>query len=122
MSRTFFLDEDSNPVLDSEGHFIFLQGVQSLAENIDQRLKLFKNKYFMNQEAGVPYIEDILKKPVDPGLVASILNAEILKHPEVTGIGEVEADLDRDLRIFHYRAVVKHIFSSESLIVEFSLS
>lgn len=109
--RTWFF-ENSELVLDSEGNIKTIDGLESLIENIDQRLKLFKNKYFMDTTAGVPYLEEILKKPVDPGLVASILNAEIMKEPEVTGIGAVETSLDPDTREFSYRAEIQSIFGN----------
>lgn len=109
--RTWFF-ENSEPVLDSKGNIKTIEGIESLAENIGQRLKLFKGKYFLDTSAGIPYLQDILKKPVDPGFVASILNSEILKEPEVTGIGSVEADLDRNTRIFQYSAEVQSIFGN----------
>ncbi len=109
--RTLYF-KDSELVLDSKGNIKVITGLESLVENIDQRLKLFKNKYFMDKTAGVPYFEDIIKKPVDPGLVASILNTEILKESEVTGIGSVEIDLDAETRKFNYNAQVKSIFGN----------
>lgn len=102
--------EDNEPVLDVHGNIKIIEGIESLAENVDQRLQLFKGKYFLDITAGVPYLEEILKKPVDPGLAASILNAEILKESEVTGIGEVSADLDPNTRVFDYSANVQTIF------------
>ena len=107
--RTWFF-ENSEPVLDPAGNIKIIEGIESLAENVDQRLKLFKGKYFMDTTAGVPYLEEILKKPVDPGLAASVLNAEILKEGEVTGIGEVSVDLNRNTRVFSYDATIQSIF------------
>ena len=107
--RTWFF-EDGEPILDANGNIKIIEDVESLAENIDQRLKLFKGKYFLDTTAGVPYFEEILKKPVDPGLAASVLNAEILKEPEVLSIGSVSVDLDRNTRIFNYDATIQTIF------------
>lgn len=107
--RTWYF-ADSEPELDASGNIKIITGLESLAENIDQRLKLFKGKYFLDTTVGVPYLQDILIKPVDPGLVASILNAEILKESEVTGIGEVETDLDPNTREFTYNATIYSVF------------
>lgn len=109
--RTWYFKDDE-PILDAKGNIKIIEGIESLAENIDQRLKLFKGKYFLDNTAGIPYFEDILKKPVDPGLAASILNSEILKESEVLSIGNVSADLDRNTRIFNYNAIVKTVFGS----------
>lgn len=107
--RTWFF-KDGEPILDPEGNIKVIEGVESLAENVDQRLQLFKGKYFMETTAGVPYFEEIITKPVDPGLAASVLNAEISKEPEVTSIGNVSASLDRNLRNFNYDATINSIF------------
>lgn len=107
--RTWYF-KDGEPALDAQGNIKIIEGVESLAENVDQRLQLFKGKYFLNTTAGVPYFEGIITKPVDPGLAASVLNAEILKESEVTGIGNVSAGLDRNIRKFKYDATINSIF------------
>jgi len=107
--RTWFF-EDGELVLDSRGNIKIIEGVESLAENVDQRLKLFKGNYFMDTTKGVPYFEEIIKKPIDPGLAAAVLNNEILKEPEVTSIGRVSATLDSNNRKFKYDATINSIF------------
>jgi len=112
--RTLFF-KNGEPALDPSGNIKIITGLESLAENIDQRLKLFRGKWFLDITAGVPYLQDILKKPVDPGLVAAIINAEILKEPEVVGLGEVSADFNPNTREFSYSAMINHIFNNEPL-------
>ena len=107
--RTWFF-ENNEPVLDENGNIRVIEGVESLAENIDQRLSLFRGKYFLDNTVGVPYLQDILVKPIDPGLVASIINSEISMEPEVTNIGAVEVDLDPGTREFSYSASIESIF------------
>jgi len=107
--RTLYF-KDNEPVLDPMGNIKIIEGIESLSENIDQRLQLFKGKYFLDTTAGVPYFEEIIKKPIDPGLAASVLNAEILKEPEVNSLGEVSATLDRDTREFKYSVKIRSIF------------
>lgn len=108
--RTWFLNSDADPVLDASGNIRIIDGVDGLAEKIEQRFEFFRGKYFLALDQGVPYLEEILVKPVDPGLVTAILNAEILKEDEVTSIGEVEADLNPETRAFSYQATVNSIF------------
>lgn len=107
--RTWFF-KDGEPELDSLGNIKIIEGLDSLSENIDQRLQLFLGKYFMDTTKGVPYFEEILKKPVDPDLAASVLNSEILKEPEVTNIKNVTAGLDRDTRKFSYSVIIESVF------------
>lgn len=96
--------------LDGNGELILITGLAALRQKIDQRLALFKDTWFLNTNRGVPYLQEIIKKPVDPGLVASILNAEILKETEVLSVGAVSADLDRETRKFTYGATITTIY------------
>jgi len=99
--------------LDGNGELLVIDGFDALRQKVCQRLSLFKGTWIIDINAGVPYLQDILKKPVDPGLAASILNNEILKEPEVTGLGEVETTLDPQTRLFNYSAQVFSVYSSE---------
>lgn len=109
MMRTWFF-EDGEPTLDALGNIKIIEGIESLKENLDQRFQLFYGKYFMNTKAGVKYFEEILKKPVDPDLATSVLNAEVLKEPEVTNIKNVVAGLDRETREFSYSVEIESEF------------
>ena len=96
--------------IDGNGELIIVEGLEALRQKINQRLSLFKGSWFLDITAGVPYMQEILKKPVDPGLVASIFNEEILKEPEILSIGAVEASLDLETRKFNYKATPKTIY------------
>ena len=96
--------------LDANGELVVITGLEALRQKIDQKLALFKGSWILNINAGVPYLQDIIKKPVDPGLVASILNEEILKESEVLKINDVSAGLDAETRKFTYSASLKTIY------------
>ena len=96
--------------LDGNGLIIVINGLEALRQKIDQRLALFKGTWILNINAGVPYLQDIIKKPVDPGLAASILNNEILKESEVLKINDVSVSLDAETRKFSYSASLQTIY------------
>ena len=98
--------------LDGNGELLVVDELTALRQKVDQRLSLFKGTWIIDINAGVPYLQDILKKPVDPGLAASILGNEILKEDEVTSLGEVTTDLDPETRLFTYTAHVYSIYST----------
>ena len=98
--------------LDAQGKIVVLEGLEALRLKINERLSLFKGTWIIDIDAGVPYLTDILTKPIDPGLAASILNNEILKEDEVTSISEVETTLDPETRIFTYTATVNTIYGT----------
>lgn len=103
--------------IDGHGELVTVTGLEALRQKINQRLSLFKGSWFLNITAGIPYFQEIIKKPVDPGLVASILNQEILKEPDVLSIGEVEADLNPETRKFSYRAVPMTVYGPTEVII-----
>jgi len=98
--------------LDANGEIVVLEDLEALRLKVNERLSLFKGTWLLDVNAGVPYLQDIMKKPVDPGLAASILNNEILKEEEVTSIGEIETDLDPDTRVFTYTATINTIYGT----------
>ena len=98
--------------LDANGEIVVLEDLEALRLKVNERLSLFKGTWILDVNAGVPYLQDIMKKPVDPGMAASILNNEILKEEEVTSIGEVETDLDPDTRVFTYTATINTIYGT----------
>ena len=98
--------------LDGNGELLVVEELEALRQKVNQRLSLFKGTWIIDINAGVPYLQDILKKPVDPGLAASILDNEILKESEVTGLGEVTTNLDPQTRLFTYTAQVFSIYST----------
>ena len=92
------------------GNFTTVTDLEGLRQKIDQKLQFFHGEWFLNATEGIPYFEEILVKPADAGLVASIFNNVILSEAEVTGIRDVEADLDASTRTFTYRAKIETIF------------
>jgi len=98
--------------LDGNGELLVIDGIEALRQKVNQRLSLFKGTWIIDLTSGVPYLQDILKKPVDPGLVASILDNEILKEDEVTSLGSVVTSLDSDTRKFNYSAQVFSVYST----------
>lgn len=98
--------------IDNQGLMVVVTGLEALRQKINQRLLLFQDTWFLDSTAGVPYLQEILKKPVDSGLIASIFNSEILKESEVVSIGAVDADLDTQTRKFYYKATIKTIFGT----------
>lgn len=103
--------------LDGNGELLVINGLEALRQKIVQRLSLFKGTWIIDTNAGVPYLQEILKKPVDPGLVASILGNEILKEDDVLSLGNVSVELDPDTRQFDYAAVVNSIYGSMEISV-----
>ena len=102
--------------IDSHGYLIILSDFESLRQKIYTRLNLFKATWLLDMLAGVPYLQDILIRPVDAGLATSILNTEILKECEVIAIKDVDVSLDNDTRTFSYKATITTIYGETELL------
>jgi len=115
MAKTInFTDGDIQLV---DGNFTTAVDLEGLRQKIIQKLQFFISEWFLDNTDGIPYFQDVLVKPADTGLVASIFNAVILDEVEVTSVGEVEADLDPNTRVFTYRAQIQTIFGDMEVTV-----
>lgn len=103
------------PTVGNNGNLVIANELEGLRQKLISRLYLFRGTWFLDTSEGVPYFESVLVKPIDPGFITSIFNTEILKEPEVTGLGQVDITFDRNTREFTYSAVVKTIHGETSV-------
>lgn len=98
------------PVVDRNGNLTVADNLEGLRQKVVARLNIFRAEWFLDVTEGVPYFEQVLTKPVDIGLITALFNTEIQKEPEVTGLGNVNVNLDPQTRHFTYAATVHTIF------------
>ncbi len=99
---------NSDISLDNSGSLKPVSDLERVRQKILQRLRFFKRDWFLNINEGIPYKEEILTRPANAGLAASIFNKEILQEDGVTGIGKVSTKIiDRTLL---YQATVQTIY------------
>jgi len=103
---------DADFTLDASGNLAALEGIEALRQKIVRKLRHFQGEWFLDTESGVPYFQEIFERPISSGLVASILNQEIVEESEVVALGEVSATLDPATRAFSYTAQVYTVYSA----------
>lgn len=93
--------------LDADGDLLIDQYSLKLVDNIDQiiqnisiRLRFFLNEWFLDINAGLPWLEDILIKAPNQIRVESLIKDEILTTPGVDEITFFESNFDASLRKF----------------------
>ena len=103
------------PEVGANGNLVIANELEGLRQKLISRLYLFRGTWFLDITEGVPYFEEVLVKPIDPGFITSLFNTEILKETDVTGLGQVDFTFDRNTRHFTYSAVVKTTFGETSV-------
>ncbi len=96
--------------IDANGNLALANSIEGLRQKVIQKLLFFQGEWFLDVQDGIPYLQDILTRPVDAGMVASIFNSAILEEVEVTGLGNVSSSLNPNTRRFSYNAIVNTIF------------
>ncbi|WP_100959016.1 hypothetical protein [Bosea sp. FBZP-16] len=88
------LDATGSPVLVTEG--------EAIGQHIRQRLMLWSGEWFLNEAAGVPWLDHVLgRPPSEIELAEAVIKAEIMATPGVAEIIEFEARYDRASRGLH---------------------
>ncbi|MBI4373457.1 MAG: hypothetical protein HY542_01135 [Deltaproteobacteria bacterium] len=94
---SFLLDQDSD--LDLTGNKINLvTGLQEIQQHMSVRFRLFRGEWFLDQELGVPWFEDVLKKRPNFAVVAEVLKSVITDTPGHVELLEFEIDYDQQNR------------------------
>ncbi len=119
--RTLAFDNITGLQLSSDKSLIILTDLNSLVSKIQQRLRFLFGEWFLNTTVGVTYFQQIFRKPVDPSLIVSVLNSEILKEPDVQTVTDSSIDFDQSNRIFNYSARVETTFGTTTLSEEVTI-
>jgi hypothetical protein len=73
-----------------------------LSAKLEARLKTFLGEWFANNEIGVPYYQEILKKQVDIDNVQSIFSEIIKETPGVEELLTFNVAFDNSTRTYSY--------------------
>ena len=92
-----------------------VDGLESVRQRIQQRLRFWRGTWFLDSGAGVPYLRDVLGHRRNLALATSAITAQIRTVPDVTVVQNVTSSFDFDLRIIDYSAVVQTTFGDLSL-------
>lgn len=92
----FYLND--NIIVFQNGNITYVNGVDRVRQQIEFRLNLWKNEWFLDSEFGTPYLQDVLGKQVTLNGALSAIRAEILAVDGVTGIVEFSYKFDRENR------------------------
>lgn len=100
------LDPKTNDLrLTRNNQLSVVENGEAVALHIKHRLMTFKGEWFLDTEAGVPWLGDVLGRAYDPALAEAVVKAEILDTHGVVEITSFSVAFAGDLR----KLEIKHI-------------
>lgn len=81
------------------GSLSLVDGVDAVAQLLNQRLRFFLGEWFLGLDKGIPYFEKIFQKNPDPGVVDSLLKDTILGTPGILRLLTFDIVLDTATRV-----------------------
>lgn len=76
-------------------------------QRLAQRLRTFFGEWFLDNEIGLPYYEDIFIKNPNAGLVEALLKTEIIDTPGVLELISFNIEIDKATRNLQVAFVVR---------------
>ena len=77
------------------GQLHFWDGANARYQKTKELLQFFKGEWFLNEEEGVPYFQQVLVKNVESRVVLSIFRRALLLVPGATSVPELYLEHDK---------------------------
>lgn len=107
--------------LDDNHDMTFGQGIanmaldaESVAQRVTTRLLLLLNEWFLDTDAGVPYLQEVAIKPANLPLAEAVIKRTILETEGVLEIRSFNLTLNRETRRLTIAATVANVYGTTS--------
>lgn len=90
---------------------------EAVAQRVRTRLYLLFGEWFLNTDAGVPYLQKITAKPADLFYTESVIKKTILDTEGIAAITGFSMDFDRNTRKLSIEAAVTNIYGTTANVV-----
>lgn len=97
MSKNFLLDDDYNFKFENN-NIVLGTGVDTLVDRLRMNLSTFQGEWFLDANLGIPYIQQVFKKPVNVGALYTIFSSAIRSTEGVKSLTKLEFDTDKSER------------------------
>ena len=84
--------------IDGSGNLAVVRDAEAVGQHVRQRLKTYSGEWFLDTEAGVTWLDDVLGRSYDPSLAEALIKAEILNTDGVKEITSFSASFNRERR------------------------
>ena len=92
------LNTDGDLALGPTGDLEGVAGLDAVVQRLRFALQHFKGEWILDEEFGVPWFQDVLKKNPNPVVVDAVIKAVILGVPGVLAIESLDLAWDRATR------------------------
>ncbi len=72
--------------LDENNNLAMVTKAEAIGQHVRQRTKLFQGEWFLDKIAGVPWIQQLLGRPYNPGIAEAVVNTVVSETAVVTEI------------------------------------
>lgn len=86
---------DGRIALDATGDLIWLMGAERVRQQIEFRLSLWRGTWFLDENFGTPYLQQILGKALSLDAVIAAFRSEIMAVNGVLSITRFDYQFDR---------------------------
>jgi|GEM_PF-1696004 len=120
---TTYLSIDIKPhndmYMDETGNLAMVYGAEAIGQHIRQRLKFWKDEWFLDRSAGVEWLRYLLgQQPSIAPVAEAVIKREILQTPGVTGILSIDVSYERVSRGFFVRSCTVQTVFDEPITIE----
>lgn len=91
-------DDPADIYLDETGNLMIVEDAEAIGQHARQRLMTFEGEWFLDKDAGVTWLTDILGQTYNPILAEALTKTEILETDGVTEIESFSIRFDQNLR------------------------
>ena len=83
---------------DANSSLAIVTDAHAVGQHVRQRLKTYHGEWFLDTEAGTPWLEQVLGKGYDPALAEAVIKKRILETHGVAEITALSTKYDRNIR------------------------
>lgn len=97
------LDTDGDILIDPKLGLVFVRGIPAMVQAIRIRILMFFKEWFMNQDVGIPYWEELIgdasKVPGVKDRARAVFAAAVLSAPGVVEILQLDVKIDTNRKM-----------------------
>lgn len=113
--------DSNNDLIVTGGRIKVVDQGAEVVQHVRTRLLFYKEEWFLNQNAGIPYFQEIFTKPTNLANIESIFKSAILNTPGVRKLNEFSLEYEgassRQLTVFFSAETIYGVVDNEKVTI-----
>lgn len=63
---------------DATGNLVMVEGTEAIGQLVSERLMTYRGEWFLDQNVGVPWVQEVMVRPFDPVVADAVIKEAIL--------------------------------------------